>query len=170
MIYRIRFSAELMIKIQLTQGYTAIVDDCDAWVLGPAWQVRRDDHRRYACRTIRKDGRNVTLLLHRELLAADLKGNEHLGVDHRDGDGLNNRRGNLRLATQPQNNANQRKARGTSSIFKGVSKYRGRWQATIKVNYHQRWLGAFDSEIEAARAYDDAAVLAFGEFASINNA
>lgn len=91
-------------------------------------------------------------------------------VDHIDGDGLNNRRENLRLATPAQNSANMRARPGSLSGFKGVtwSKNAKRWRAKIRANGRHRHLGYFTSEEEAARAYDDAARELHGEFACVN--
>jgi hypothetical protein len=91
-------------------------------------------------------------------------------VDHKNGDGLDNRRStNLRPATHQQNNANRAKARG-SSRFKGVSWDRPsrRWYASIRGEGRSRNLGKFDSEVAAARAYNAAAVKFFGEYARLN--
>jgi hypothetical protein len=94
-------------------------------------------------------------------------------VDHQDCDGLNNRRGNLRDATHAQNVGNARKRPGCSSRFKGVywsqrKTGTGKWQAYIGVNHLSRYLGRFDDEEDAARAYDAAALEAWGEFARLN--
>lgn len=89
-------------------------------------------------------------------------------VDHWDGNGLNNRRSNLRDATHAQNGGNARKHPGCSSRFKGVYWSKGKWQAQIGVNHRTRYLGRFDSEVDAGRAYDAAALDAWGEFARLN--
>ena len=92
-------------------------------------------------------------------------------IDHVDGNGLNNRKDNLRPATAQQNAGNARKRTiATSSRFKGVSwdKSRAKWIATIRISYQKKNLGRFPSEEQAARAYDKAALEAFGEFAKLN--
>jgi hypothetical protein len=90
--------------------------------------------------------------------------------DHRDRNGLNNTKANLRPAIHAQNMGNQPKRRGTSSRFKGVSfvPRTGRWQARIGVNGCKHHLGYHLTEEEAARDYDRAAVRHFGEFAATN--
>jgi hypothetical protein len=93
------------------------------------------------------------------------------GVDHKDGDGLNNRRNNLRVATQAQNSKNRGKRRRcSSSPYIGVwwHKRIGKWQVGIGTNYTITHLGYFDDPIDAARAYDAAARLLHGEFARVN--
>lgn len=93
-----------------------------------------------------------------------------VGVDHRDHNGLNNQRKNLRKATQSQNNGNLRKTPGRSSQFKGVSfrRDRGCWKSQIRFHGQLHFLGLFDCEKLAARAYDCAARQFFGEFALLN--
>jgi len=90
-------------------------------------------------------------------------------VDHINGNPLDNRRENLRITTKQQNCCNQRKRVG-SSKFKGVvwHKMGGGWIAQIGVNYKRYHLGSFKSEIEAAKAYNDAAIKYHGEFACLN--
>ena len=92
-------------------------------------------------------------------------------VDHINGDPLDNRKCNLRLATRTQNAQNQGSHRGTSR-FKGVSWARGRksrpWVACIYADGKKRNLGYFATEEEAAKVYNDAAIKYFGEFAWLN--
>lgn len=93
-----------------------------------------------------------------------------VGVDHADHDGLNNQRSNLRAADTAQNNYNQRPRIGTASRYKGVTWHKKvrKWQATIKLGGRCVYLGVYTSEEDAARAYDVAALEAYGERAYLN--
>ena len=93
------------------------------------------------------------------------------GIDHRDMNGLNNQRSNLRFCTLSQNAMNRRKRENTSSIYKGVyfNNQRGKkWKAQIRINGKQIHLGLFDFEVDAARAYNMKAIELFCEFANLN--
>lgn len=152
-----------MIEIHLSQGKVALIDDEDLpFIQAHSWTAIKRRNGWYAQTCL---GSRTYILMHRLLIGTDA-----IGVDHIDGDGLNNQRSNLRIADQTQNNANQRKRPGTSSRFKGVSwsEERQKWLAQIAVNGKRRNLGRFLDEEEAARTYDRAASLAFGEFARTN--
>lgn len=114
---------------------------------------------------------NGSVYMHR-LIAGTPQGME---TDHINGDGLDDRRANLRTATASQNRGNMGKPKRPdgsvhSSRYKGVSwdKVRERWQSKITANGVCRNLGRYDDEAEAARAYDAAALLHYGEFARLN--
>ena len=89
-------------------------------------------------------------------------------VDHRDRNPLNNIRLNLRSCDIAESNRNRSGQIGSSSRFKGVYKVNNKYRAQIKVNGKIIYLGYFNSEVEAAHAYDEAAKLHFGEFAVLN--
>ena len=94
-------------------------------------------------------------------------------VDHIDGSGLNNHKSNLRICTNSQNSRNSRKAKNCSSKNKGVylDKSRNKWCAQIYVennNPKHVYLGRFDSEIDAAKTYNKAAIKYFGKFGKLN--
>lgn len=92
-------------------------------------------------------------------------------IDHENQDGLDNRRSNLRCATNSQNQGNRFKPSGVySSIYKGVTwdKRCNRWLSQIKIYNRSKHLGRFNDEAEAACAYDRAAIQHFGEFAYTN--
>ena len=113
--------------------------------------------------TFWKSGKRINLRLHR-LLCPD-----SASVDHCDGQPLNNVRSNLRLASRTQQAANTRKpTKGRGSKYKGVSKDRNRFRAIIEPFGKKISLGTFDTETEAAIAYNTAAKKYFGEFARLN--
>jgi hypothetical protein len=91
-------------------------------------------------------------------------------VDHANGDTLDNRRSNLRIATHAQNQMNQKRRSDNTSGFKGVqfSKQKQKWIAVAWKNGHSYYGGAFTDKAEAARGYDRLAVKLFGEFARLN--
>lgn len=153
-------------RIPLTQGQFAIVDEADYELLiQHKWCASWCEKMKGYVAVSRIGGR--VQLMHRYLLNAP----SMLVVDHRNHNTLDNRRRNLRLCAQRQNMANARKWRKqTSSQYKGVSwdKNNSKWQAGIVTNCKRIGLGRFDSEIEAAIAYDKAAKFFFGEFANLN--
>lgn len=153
-----------MAEIPLTQGKFAIVDDEDFDLVNRyKWRAYLNHGIWYAKRDVRlPGGGRIVKLLHMFLTG-------FAQTDHRNGDGLDNRRVNLREATRSQNNANQRKTRG-SSRFKGTCwhKAKKRWLAGIKVFGRRQNLGYYTDEIDAALAYDAAARHLFGEFAALN--
>jgi hypothetical protein len=151
-------------RIPLHSGLFATVDDEDFdWLTAIGhWRLFRN---RPTAHAYAVTGRSVRM--HRLILGAPIAAQ----VDHANGDGLDNRRSNLRLCSGTQNLGNQAKrTRATSSRFKGVARHSqsGRWQAYISVGGKRRHLGLFDSEADAARAYDSAAVVTFGAFARPN--
>lgn len=136
----------------LTRGLVALVDDEDLpLIAGRRWKA----HNGYAQRT-EIDG--STSLMHRLILG--LSRRDGFQVDHRNGNGLDNRRVNLRVATNAQNQQNVRADRAgptRSSRHRGVSwntRYE-RWIATAKLDGQQHYLGAFTDEDEAAKTARD---------------
>ena len=91
-------------------------------------------------------------------------------VDHKNGNTLDNRRENLRVCTQQENRRNSRKMKTAASPYKGVMRVKNReaWRAIIKVGGKPTYLGYFKQEVDAARAYNEAAKKFFGEFAVLN--
>ena len=150
-------------QIPLSKGFSATVDDEDyEWLNQWKWFAMslRKGNLIYAGRAVRgDDGKQHTLLMHRFILNPS-DGTE---VDHVNGDGLDNRRANLRLVTTAENLRNRKTFKSSKSGYKGVvyNPGNGRWKATIN-------LGTFDTAEEAARAYDKAIQKLFGSLAKPN--
>jgi hypothetical protein len=156
-------------RIYLGEGEWAIVDPQDYYWLGKfKWIFWGGGRNPYAVREVKIEPKKTKrVYLHRAIMKAP----KRRLVDHRNGDGLDNRRANLRLATHSQNAINRPKRKSkTSSKYRGVffSKPRGKWGAVIRLHYKQKWLGVFKNEIDAARAYDTAAIKYHKEFARLN--
>ena len=155
-------------QISLGHGKIALIDDCDSprvsgrtWTYSQGYAVSFDGHDHNSRKRI---------LMHRLIVDAPA-GRQ---VDHKNRDvpdyGLDNRRSNLRVCTWSQNQANRGLSKSNRSGFRGVSfhKREGKWRAEICVNGVRHSLGVFDSAIEAAKAWNTAAIKHFGEFAYLN--
>ncbi len=155
-------------RIYLDEGLWTILDAKDYYRFGYfKWCIGGDKDKFYAIRGQRIGPADLKIVrLHRLIMDAP-KG---LLVDHQNGDSLDNRRSNLRLATRSQNQYNKRKRKNTTSRFRGVyfQKDHRKWAAYIVEAGKKIFLGYFDSEIEAARVYDGAARKYRGEFACPN--
>jgi hypothetical protein len=149
--------------IPLTRGLYAIVDAEDyEWLSQYKWYAGAAPHKKtfYARRTIP----GGTELMHRMIMRAP-KG---MVIDHINGNGLDNRRCNLRICTQGENAQNRRVHWGHASRFMGVSRCGSKWQAKIRHNGRQYYLGLYDDEVEAAKARDRKALELLGESAYLN--
>jgi len=155
--------------IPLTQGKQAVVDDEDFDLLMGMgrWCAMKLGGKFYAYKGkwLPSEHRTRHIAMHR-LLCGLVWGDPRV-VDHINGDGLDNRRANLRVCSRAQNQANG-VGRTRTSRFKGVSldMRSGKWLAQCKRN---KWLGRFSTEHEAAIAYNRAALFEFGEFARLNS-
>lgn len=162
------------IEIQLTKGYVAIVDEQDADLASFHWytQVSKRSVGYAARRLSASEGAKITLM-HRAIMqrVVDRPLLKHEHVDHIDGDGLNNCRSNLRLATRLQNMRNSKTHIDKKSPYKGTSYFKpvDLWRSYINFGGKQHSLGYFLTEEEAAIAYNFAAIEHFGEFAKIND-
>jgi hypothetical protein len=150
--------------VPLNRGYTAIIDAEDVpLVVGYNWTVRVHRDLRYAYRTERQGGKQRRIHMHRVIANTP----PNYFTDHRDGDGLNNRRCNLRTADICENRQNSPAHKTNTSGFKGVQKIknRDRWLSTITARGINYYLGTFKTAEEAHAAYCEAAHRLHGEFA-----
>ena len=153
----------------MTQGKFAIIDPEDFEKLNShKWHVTGCDKNFYANRYLgRINGTKKFISMHRFIMQPP----PGFVVDHIDGVGFNNTRVNLRIVTIAQNVYNSKKAANqTSSKYKSVcyDKTRNKFRADIKYNGHRKFLGHFDNEIDAAKAYDKAATELYGDYAKLN--
>jgi hypothetical protein len=161
------------VEVPLTRGQWAVIDIEDAsavltrrwWAL--KWSKRVPGFYAVAYVGRKLNGNPLAEFLHRFILGAR---SSHL-VDHRDGNGLENRRFNLRVCDHANNRQNGRRLRSDNSCgFKGVYRREEGWSAQIFSRGKHHSLGTFPTAEDAARAYDEAAVTLFGEFAATNRA
>jgi hypothetical protein len=145
--------------IPLTQGEVAIVDAEDYAELSKyKWYVTRHGGNKYACRCGKR------ILMHRVIM----KPPRGMVVDHIDGNGLNNRRSNLRICTQGQNSCNRRR-QGTRTGFRGVEpRGNGKYAAVVRQKHKTHCAGVFTDPVQAARARDKLARKLQGEYAWLN--
>lgn len=155
-----------MKEITLTKGFKAIVDDNDFNTLNAfKWKVQVSKHSCYANRVDYSSGKPKIIYMHRFIKGVDDK---NLVVDHKDHNGLNNTRENLRICSKSENAMNRNPLQGSTSKYLGVCRYKGRWRAGLKHDYKQYHLGDYDDERQAALAYNKKAIDLHGEFANIN--
>jgi hypothetical protein len=153
-----------MKTIATKNGYAAMVDDADYEALNAfQWVGRKIRNVVYAQRKVG----GTYALMHRQILKAP----SGVMVDHVNGIGLDNRRENLRLVSNSQNQQNRTKVKAAASRFKGVrfNKRKGKWYAMIRKDGKPKFLGHFDNEDLAARAYNAAAKQLFGPYAKTNS-
>lgn len=150
-----------MKEIPLTQGKSALVDDEDYPRLSkPRWYAQKDGRTWYAGRHSQTDpaGNRHLILMHRAII--DLpKGME---IDHINGNGLDNRKENLRVVTKRQNQQNWHIRKTSKYPGVGWHKGKGRWQAQIRIKGKKTHLGYFTDELEAATTYSVACAVLCG--------
>ncbi len=151
------------------------MDEVDLdWLSQWKWHAAKNGHTFYAMRR-RSSKPRRTIYMHRVILGMqDPQTGENtapgIHTDHKNHDGLDNRRANLRPAAPTQNQANCRNSRPGTSRYRGVCWYRakGYWTAYIRADGKREHLGCFRNEEDAAEAYDRAARKLHGEFAVLN--
>lgn len=157
-----------MKQIILTQNKICLVDNEDfGWLIQRKWYTQRYPKvlgdKYYAHTTIKLNGRRTKISMQRLILNAP----KDMHVDHINRDTLQNTRDNLRLCLPGQNTWNSKKI-GRKYPFKGITKYKNKFGARIQVYGKSLFLGCFDTGLQAALAYDEAAIKHFGEFACTN--
>lgn len=153
-----------MKEIKISETHYTKVSDVDYEMLSKyRWTYNKNG---YAVRNGDRPG--YTIYMHRVIMG--LTEGDGLLVDHKNGNGLDNRRENLRVCTKTQNQYNQKPRHTSISKYKGVGYYNRdkKWRARIVVNRKDIELGKFDSELEAAKAYDAAALEHHKEYAWLN--
>ena len=158
-----------MKEIDLGGGKVALVDDEDFERLAGPWHIST---RGYATRMEKdpKTGKWVSVFMHRRVMG--IEHGDPRRVDHIDGNGLDNRRKNLRPCSHAENMRNCKKSATNKSGFKGVC-WRAKakkWAAHIHFNGKQKFLGLFETPNEAHEAYKEAAISLHGQFANFGDA
>lgn len=157
------------IEIPLTKGYVAIIDITDADLASRKWCINLSARGAYAVGSIkRENGARYNQIMHRLILSRAI-GRELTSlevVDHINGDKLDNRRKNLRLATYAENTRNSKRPRNNKTGYKGVHFIRGKWTAQITYQGRCIRLGEFSTPEQAHKAYCDAAWMYHGRFAN----
>lgn len=160
--------------IKLTKGFEAIVDDEDFCSLSQySWYVIRKSNTFYAVRNAMVDGKRKTVHMHRFIMGLVTIDGIYLDpnkiLDHKDRNGLNNAKDNLRVANKSTNSMNRAKVNKTcSSKYKGVSFNGMKWHSYIKLNGKRTNIGWFDTEKEAALAYNEEAKKLHSIFGVLN--
>jgi hypothetical protein len=157
-------------EIQLTQGKVALVDDEDYdYLMQWKWCVCNKRFKFYAVRNIPIFNNKQTIIsMHRLIMKPD----KDMLIDHLDGNTFNNQKKNLRICTHSENMRNSKIPINNTSGYKGVSLIKNtiteKWMATIRFNNKKNYLGSFNDPVDAARAYNAAALKYHGEFAHVN--
>ncbi len=146
-------------KINMGDGIYLLLDESDFPHLeGRRYSVFENDNCRYAWAS--------HIYLHRDMMG--LERGDSLTVDHRDGNGLNCRRYNMRVCTQYENNSSRPTYPRGKSGWRGVYEEDGGWKAVIWHRGKQIYVGGFRDPVTAARAYDVRAIALRGEFTCLN--
>lgn len=154
-----------IIQIPLTKGMFALIDEEDFELVSPyKWYTRQVERTHYANS---KNGKLI--IMHRLIMGIT---DPKVQLDHRNRNGLDNRKDNLRIATNSQNTCNRAPYKNRSSLFKGVyfDKKANKWASQIRpIGMKTKHIGYFVNEIDAALAYNKAAIQYHGEFAYLNS-
>lgn len=155
------------VTIPLTRGKVAIIDQADYHLVAPyRWYASLQHGKWYAVASVYvSPGVTTKIGMHAVIMSKDANGRT---PDHKDHDGLNNRRSNLRFATASQQASNAVTGKNNASGYKGVQARGAKWSMTIMKDGATWYEGGFTSAEGAARAYDAKAKELHGEFAYLN--
>jgi hypothetical protein len=161
------------ITIQLTKGQSTVIDAVDADLAEMNWHAAKRKHGYYAQASSRNpDTQKRELInLHRIILGRKIGRTLSVGeiCDHANGNTLDNRRSNLRLASILESARNRGIRKDSQNGYKGIKKERNRWGVIIKINKKQLRFGVYATPEHAAIVYNHVARLYFGEFARLND-
>lgn len=154
--------------LQLSKGYIAQVDDEDYELLSQwCWSATKCCDKIYARRTKKYGNKKVHIYLHRFLMNVHLC-DKTVFCDHKDRDTLNNQKENLRICTAADNQRNKTKKRNGIHKYIGVSVNHKRFSASLTHNGKRVYIGTYDTQEEAALAYNNKKIELHGEFANLN--
>lgn len=158
-------ACENVMKIPLPHGQFVLVDAQNfEWLNKRKWHTSGNPNYLYALRNGRVGERPSKISMHREIMCP-LDG---FYIDHRNGDGLDNRKCNLRIVTHAENMMNRKPSKSLTGKYKGIYPHQGKWRAEIKRNGKKYYLGVHETEEQAAKAYNRGALIHHGEFAYLN--
>lgn len=155
-------------EIQLSKGMVALVDDEDfEWLNQFKWYAVKGHNCYYAKRNDYSGDRQTTVKMHRAILGLT---DPKVIVDHKDHNGLNNRRNNIRECTRSQNMSNKTSHKNSNSKYLGVSFHKGIQKFTARIQSNKKLIniGVYNTELDAAIAYNQSALKHHGEFANLN--
>lgn len=157
---------KILVKLKNKEAVCLVDDDVAELIAGYSWRMNDRNYVRTSKYMGMKDGKEIKkeVQIHRLIMDAPV----NLEVDHINGNPLDNRRSNLRLCNRNQNKANTRIVSTNTSGYKGVSKHKGKWQASIRINNKLCYLGRFLTKERAALEYNKRALQEWGEFAWLN--
>ncbi len=156
----IPLSQKFKCKNESNKYFTMVDNEDYDLLIKTNWHIHKSGGNFYA--------KNDCNQIHRVVMGC--KKNDGLFIDHKDGNGLNNQKENLRFCTKQQNSRNSKKRNSCTSKYRGVYyiKNENKWGCHIAYNNKRKWLGLFVCEKDAAIRYNNEAVLFFGEFARLN--
>lgn len=158
-----------MKTIELRSGAVALVDDGDyGYLISGRWYEQKTaTGRSYAIGYLRDAATGIN---HWDMMQNHImKPEDGLVVDHKDNDGLNNQRSNLRICTKSQNLHNRTRVRKPKHGYYGITPVKGKWRAQVCIQGRNRQIGTFSTKEDAAQAYNQAIIDAgLAEFAPLN--